>query len=138
MVTNRASFPALVSAYNSTRPIKSDIFSLTSSISGFASPMLIVTSQNSSCVRHVPGTFLSTNPSRQLEAIKQTNVNMTVYLGIDAVFMDDNTTISTQRDLIKSAIQNYGSQHVAGVTVGRDFMRKYFVPIFLIHIGLQF
>jgi hypothetical protein len=59
----------------------------------------------------------------QLEAIKQTKVNMTVFLGNYPV-PDDNTPYTRQRDLIKAAIQTYGVDHIAGVTVGNEFMLK--------------
>jgi len=59
-----------------------------------------------------------------LEAIKQTKVNMTVFLGNYPV-PDDNTPYTRQRDLIKAAIQTYGVDHIAGVTVGNEFMLNY-------------
>jgi exo-beta-1,3-glucanase (GH17 family) len=59
-----------------------------------------------------------------LEAIKQTKVNMSVYLGNYPV-PDDNKPYTRQRDAIKSAIQTYGVDHIAGVTVGNEFMLNY-------------
>ncbi|KAG6842030.1 hypothetical protein C0991_003556 [Blastosporella zonata] len=58
-----------------------------------------------------------------LEAIKQTNVNMQVYVG-NYVVPDDNVSYTRQRDTIKDAIQTYGVDHIAGITVGNEFMLK--------------
>jgi len=49
---------------------------------------------------------------------------MTVFLGNYPV-PDDNTPYTRQRDLIKAAIQTYGVDHIAGVTVGNEFMLNY-------------
>ncbi|KDQ19321.1 glycoside hydrolase family 17 protein [Botryobasidium botryosum FD-172 SS1] len=55
-----------------------------------------------------------------LQAIQDTKVDMQVYLGI---FVDDTDTVYTrQRDAVKKAIQDYGTDHIAGVTVGNEFM----------------
>lgn len=59
----------------------------------------------------------------QLEAIRQTKVNMEVYLG-NYVMADDNAPYVRQRDVLKSALQTYGADHVAGITVGNEFMLK--------------
>ncbi|KAF9452419.1 glycoside hydrolase family 17 protein [Macrolepiota fuliginosa MF-IS2] len=59
-----------------------------------------------------------------LEAIKQTKVDMEVYLG-NYVVPDDNTPYQRQRDAIKEAIVTYGPDHVAGITVGNEFMLNY-------------
>ncbi|KIK67807.1 glycoside hydrolase family 17 protein, partial [Collybiopsis luxurians FD-317 M1] len=59
-----------------------------------------------------------------LEAIKQTKVNMGVYLG-NYPTPDDPTAYTRQRDLIKAAIQTYGTDHILGVTVGNEFMLNY-------------
>lgn len=65
----------------------------------------------------------------QLEAIKQTKVDMTVWLGNYAIATDNNTAYARQRDAIKSAIQTYGTDHIGGVTVGNEFMLK-LAPVF--------
>jgi exo-beta-1,3-glucanase (GH17 family) len=59
----------------------------------------------------------------KLEAIKQTEVDMEVFTGIYVV-ADDHDAYLRQRDLIKDAIQTYGTKHIAGVTVGNEFMLK--------------
>ncbi|KXN87974.1 putative glucan endo-1,3-beta-glucosidase btgC [Leucoagaricus sp. SymC.cos] len=59
-----------------------------------------------------------------LEAIKQTKVEMEVYLG-NYVVPDDNGPYQRQRDAIKEALQTYGADHVAGITVGNEFMLNY-------------
>ncbi|EKM80404.1 hypothetical protein AGABI1DRAFT_113592 [Agaricus bisporus var. burnettii JB137-S8] len=59
-----------------------------------------------------------------LEAIKQTKVDMQVFLG-NYPIPDDNTPYERQRDIIKEALQTYGADHVAGVTVGNEFMLNY-------------
>jgi exo-beta-1,3-glucanase (GH17 family) len=61
----------------------------------------------------------------QLEAIKQTKVDMSVYLGNYAVATDNGAAYQRQRDEIQSAIQTYGTDHIGGVTVGNEFMLKY-------------
>ncbi|KAF8150807.1 glycoside hydrolase superfamily [Crassisporium funariophilum] len=60
-----------------------------------------------------------------LEAIKQTKVDMTVWLGNYPIATDDNAAYQRQRDIIKSAIQTYGTDHIGGVTVGNEFMLNY-------------
>ncbi|KIM39930.1 glycoside hydrolase family 17 protein [Hebeloma cylindrosporum] len=60
-----------------------------------------------------------------LEAVKQTKVNMTVYLGNYPIATDNGTAYERQRDLIKVAIQTYGTDHIGGVTVGNEFMLNY-------------
>ncbi|KAF9506889.1 glycoside hydrolase family 17 protein [Hydnum rufescens UP504] len=53
-----------------------------------------------------------------LNAIKQTQVDMTVFLGI---YISDNDTVyERQRDLTFTALQNFGVDHVAGLTVGNE------------------
>lgn len=37
---------------------------------------------------------------------------------------DNNEAYIRQRELIKSAIETYGTDHIAGVTVGNEFMLK--------------
>ncbi|KAJ7364295.1 glycoside hydrolase [Mycena albidolilacea] len=60
-----------------------------------------------------------------LEAIKQTDVNMTVWLGNYAVATDDGAAYTRQRDAIKTAIQKYGMEHIGGLTVGNEFILNY-------------
>ncbi|KAI0044169.1 glycoside hydrolase family 17 protein [Auriscalpium vulgare] len=59
-----------------------------------------------------------------LEAIKQTKVNISVFLGNYPV-PTDNTAYTRQRDTIIAAIQTYGTDNIAGVTVGNEFMLNY-------------
>jgi exo-beta-1,3-glucanase (GH17 family) len=55
-----------------------------------------------------------------LDAIGRTKVDMQVYLGI---YVNDNDTVyERQRDLTKQAIQSFGDNHVAGITVGNEFI----------------
>lgn len=58
-----------------------------------------------------------------MEAIQQTKVDMQVFVG-NYVVEGDPTAYERQRDVIKSALQTYGVDHVAGVTVGNEFMLK--------------
>jgi len=60
-----------------------------------------------------------------LEAIKQTKVDMTVYLGNYVVPTDNGAAYERQRELIKSAIETYGVDHIEGITVGNEFMLNY-------------
>ncbi|KAK7470392.1 hypothetical protein VKT23_001819 [Stygiomarasmius scandens] len=60
-----------------------------------------------------------------LEAIQQTKTNISVYLGIYNVPDDDHAAYKRQRDTIKEALQTYGTDHVAGITVGNEFMLNY-------------
>ncbi|KAG7451299.1 glycoside hydrolase family 17 protein [Guyanagaster necrorhizus] len=60
-----------------------------------------------------------------LEAINQTKVNMTVYLANYPVSTDNNTAYDRQRDEIKAAIETYGTDHIAAVTVGNEFILDY-------------
>lgn len=60
-----------------------------------------------------------------LEAIKQTKVNMTVYLGNYAIATDNGTAYQRQRNEITAAIQTYGTAHIGGITVGNEFMLDY-------------
>ncbi|KAF8076634.1 glycoside hydrolase family 17 protein [Lyophyllum atratum] len=59
-----------------------------------------------------------------LEAIKQTKVEMEVFAG-NYVVPTDNAVYERQRDTIKEAILTYGADHIAGVTVGNEFMLNY-------------
>lgn len=60
-----------------------------------------------------------------LEAIKQTKVNMTVYLGNYPIATDNGTAYTRQRDILKSVIESYGTQNIDGMTVGNEFMLDY-------------
>jgi len=60
-----------------------------------------------------------------LEAIKQTKVNMSVFLGNYPVSTDNNAAYDRQRDEIKSALQTYGPDNIGGITVGNEYMLNY-------------
>ncbi|KAJ6628915.1 glycoside hydrolase superfamily [Mycena sp. CBHHK59/15] len=60
-----------------------------------------------------------------LEAIKQTKVNMSVFLGNYPIPTDAGAAYVRQRDTIKEALQTYGADHVAGITVGNEFILNY-------------
>jgi len=49
---------------------------------------------------------------------------MQVYVG-NYVVSDDIAVYQRQRNAIKDALQTYGADHVAGITVGNEFMLKY-------------
>ncbi|KAG8734302.1 hypothetical protein FRC12_018565 [Ceratobasidium sp. 428] len=55
-----------------------------------------------------------------LQAVKDTKVKIDVFVGIYVT--DDDTAYTRQRDLIKDAITNYGVDHIAGVTVGNEYI----------------
>ncbi|KZT02272.1 glycoside hydrolase family 17 protein [Laetiporus sulphureus 93-53] len=59
-----------------------------------------------------------------LEAIKQTKVNMTVWLA-DYNVPTNATAYSEQRDTIIDALKTYGVDHVGGVAVGNEFILDY-------------
>mgnify|MGYP001415174949 CR=1 FL=1 len=59
----------------------------------------------------------------QLEAIKQTKVDLEVYPGIYTL-PDHPEVYIRQRDLILDAIRTYGTEHIGGITVGNEFMLK--------------
>ncbi|KJA29923.1 glycoside hydrolase family 17 protein [Hypholoma sublateritium FD-334 SS-4] len=61
-----------------------------------------------------------------LEAVKQTKVDVEVFLG-NFVVDGDTGAYERQRDVIKSAIETYGTEHIAGITVGNEFMLNYVV-----------
>ena len=62
--------------------------------------------------------------SGQLEAIKQTKVNMTVYLANYPIATDNGEAYKRQRDVIKQALQTYPKENIEGVIVGNEFMLK--------------
>lgn len=59
-----------------------------------------------------------------LEAINQTKVNMTVWLGNYPV-PTDSAPYVRQRDAIVDALKKYGADHVSGITVGNEYMLNY-------------
>jgi len=59
-----------------------------------------------------------------LEAIKQTKVDMKVFLGNYAAD-DGGVAYVRQRDVIKDALQTYGTDNVVGITVGNEFILNY-------------
>jgi exo-beta-1,3-glucanase (GH17 family) len=61
-----------------------------------------------------------------LEAVKQTKVDVEVFVG-NYVVADDHDAYLRQREAIKSAIETYGTDHIAGVTVGNEFMLNWVV-----------
>jgi exo-beta-1,3-glucanase (GH17 family) len=48
---------------------------------------------------------------------------MQVFVG-NYVVEGDPSAYERQRDVIKSALQTYGVDHIAGITVGNEFMLK--------------
>lgn len=60
-----------------------------------------------------------------LEAIKQTKVDMTVWLGNYVNSDDAGAAYTRQRDLIEAAIKTYGTDHIGGITVGNEFILNY-------------
>jgi exo-beta-1,3-glucanase (GH17 family) len=60
-----------------------------------------------------------------LEAIKQTKVNLSVFLGNYNLPNDAGVEYSNQKQDIVSAINTYGTDHILGVTVGNEFMLDY-------------
>ena len=60
----------------------------------------------------------------QLEAIRQTKVNMTVWLANYPLATDNGTAYLRQRGELQKALQIYGADHVGGVSVGNEFMLK--------------
>jgi len=61
-----------------------------------------------------------------LEAIKQTKVDIKVFLG-NYVLPTERDSYIRQRDLIRQAIETYGPDNIAGITVGNEFMLNYLV-----------
>ncbi|GAA5946351.1 hypothetical protein JCM3765_000210 [Sporobolomyces pararoseus] len=56
-----------------------------------------------------------------LQAIQDTKVNMTVWLGASLSPTYNLTYTAHQQDLIIYALDKYGTDHVEGVTIGNDF-----------------
>ncbi|TEB26994.1 glycoside hydrolase [Coprinellus micaceus] len=63
-----------------------------------------------------------------LEAIKRTKVDMEVFLGNYPVPTDGGEAYRRQRDAMKEAIKTYGTDHIAGVTVGNEFYAQVSFP----------
>jgi exo-beta-1,3-glucanase (GH17 family) len=60
-----------------------------------------------------------------LEAVKQTKTNISVFLGNYNVPTDGGVAYTRQRDEIVAAIQTYGTDNIAGITVGNEWMLNY-------------
>ncbi|KAK2463427.1 hypothetical protein APHAL10511_004513 [Amanita phalloides] len=60
-----------------------------------------------------------------LEAIKQTKVDMQVYLGNYNVATDDDASYNRQKQEIQQVIKTYGTGNIAGVTVGNEYILNY-------------
>ncbi|KAF8907298.1 glycoside hydrolase superfamily [Gymnopilus junonius] len=50
---------------------------------------------------------------------------MQVWLGNYAIATDNGTSYQRQRDVIKAAVQAYGTDHIGGITVGNEFILDY-------------
>ncbi|GAA5972063.1 hypothetical protein JCM11641_002479 [Rhodosporidiobolus odoratus] len=55
-----------------------------------------------------------------LQAIQDTKVNMTVWLG--AYIGEDTTVNSQQQENILDALKKYGADHVGGITIGNEYI----------------
>ncbi|KZV65562.1 glycoside hydrolase family 17 protein [Peniophora sp. CONT] len=60
-----------------------------------------------------------------LDAIEQTKVNMTVFLGNYPAATDAGAAYERQRDEIMTALSSFGTDHVSGVIVGNEFVLDY-------------
>ncbi|KAF8349060.1 glycoside hydrolase family 17 protein [Amanita rubescens] len=60
-----------------------------------------------------------------LEAIRRTKVDMQVYLGNYNVPDDNDAAYDRQKADIQNVIQNYGADHVSGITVGNEYILNY-------------
>lgn len=49
---------------------------------------------------------------------------MEVWLGNYVIPTDNGVSYRRQRDILKEAIETYGTDHIAGITVGNEFMLK--------------
>lgn len=49
---------------------------------------------------------------------------MTVYLGNYPIATDNGTAYQRQQGEIQAALQTYGTNNIAGITVGNEFMLK--------------
>jgi exo-beta-1,3-glucanase (GH17 family) len=59
-----------------------------------------------------------------LEAIKQNNADIELFTGI-YITENDDASYTRQRDAVMQAIKTYGTDHIAGITVGNEFMLNY-------------
>ncbi len=60
----------------------------------------------------------------QLEAIRQTKVDMQVYLGNYNAPNDNNVAYDRQKAEIQNILQTYGPDQVSGITVGNEYILK--------------
>jgi len=60
-----------------------------------------------------------------LEAIKQTKVDMMVTLGVYVSPDGDYTAYERQRSVVEDALKKYGTNNIAGITVGNEYMLNY-------------
>lgn len=57
-----------------------------------------------------------------LQAIQDTKVNMTIWLG---VYIGSNETVNTeQMEQTIKVIKTYGTSHIGGVSIGNEYIRK--------------
>ena len=54
-------------------------------------------------------------------------------LGNYPLATDNGSAYNRQRDVMKKAIETYGTDHIAGVTVGNEFMAAKYVFLALFH-----
>lgn len=59
-----------------------------------------------------------------LEAVRQTKVDLQVFLG-NYIVPGDTEVYERQRETIFEAIAEYGTDHIAGITVGNEFILNY-------------
>ncbi|VDB92296.1 unnamed protein product [Peniophora sp. CBMAI 1063] len=64
-----------------------------------------------------------------LDAIEQTKVNMSVYLGNYPAATDAGVAYERQRDEIMTALSSFGTDHVAGIIVGNEFVLDYITSV---------
>ena len=65
----------------------------------------------------------------QLEAIRQTKVDMQVYLGNYNLPNDNNAAYNRQKQELQDAITTYGANNIAGITVGNEYILKCVVVV---------
>jgi hypothetical protein len=70
----------------------------------------------------------------QLEAIKQTKVDLDVVPAIYNVPTDGGAAYVRQRDLIVDAIKTYGTGNILGLTVGNEWMLESVDHFFLLQL----
>ena len=76
------------------------------------------------CTLHEASFPLPSHVRRQLAAIQETKVNLSVYLGNYPEATDNGTAYERQKGEIQTALQTYGANNVLGVTVGNEFILK--------------